>query len=47
VCLDYLGQFDPAGTEGLFGPAVPVPDDAPAIERIVALSGRDPRWSPG
>ena len=46
VCLEYLGQFDPAGTEDMFGPAVPVPDDAPAIERIVALSGRDPRWSP-
>jgi uncharacterized protein (TIGR03086 family) len=46
VCLEYLGQFDPAGTEGMFGPAVPVSDDAPAIDRIVALSGRDPRWSP-
>jgi uncharacterized protein (TIGR03086 family) len=29
-------------TEGLFGPAVPVADDAPALERIIALSGRDP-----
>lgn len=42
-CLDHLMQFDAAGTEGLFGPAVPVPDDAPILERIVALSGRDPR----
>ncbi|KUI28759.1 hypothetical protein AU196_13540 [Mycobacterium sp. IS-1742] len=46
VCLEYLRQFDPAGTEEMFGPAVPVPDDAPAIDRIVGLSGRDPRWSP-
>ncbi|MCV7417694.1 TIGR03086 family metal-binding protein [Mycolicibacterium litorale] len=46
VCLAYLGQFDPAGTEGMFGRAVPVPDDAPAIDRIVGLSGRDPRWRP-
>jgi len=28
--------------EGLFGPAVPVADDAPTLERVVALSGRDP-----
>lgn len=44
ACLDHLAQFDPAGTEGLFGPAVPVPDDAPVLDRIVARSGRDPRW---
>jgi uncharacterized protein (TIGR03086 family) len=31
-------------TEGLFGPAVPVADDAPVLDRIVALSGRDPAW---
>jgi uncharacterized protein (TIGR03086 family) len=29
-------------SEGLFGPAVPVADDAPALDRIIALSGRDP-----
>jgi uncharacterized protein (TIGR03086 family) len=28
--------------EGLFGPAVPVADDAPALDRVIALSGRDP-----
>jgi uncharacterized protein (TIGR03086 family) len=44
VCLDHLLQFDPAGTEGMFGPAVPVPEDAPVLDRIVALSGRDPQW---
>lgn len=44
VCLEHLAQFDPAGTDGLFGPAAPVPDDAPVIDRIVARSGRDPRW---
>jgi uncharacterized protein (TIGR03086 family) len=31
-------------TEGLFGPAVPIADDAPALHRIIALSGRDPGW---
>jgi uncharacterized protein (TIGR03086 family) len=30
--------------EGLFGPAVPVADDAPVLDRIIALSGRDPAW---
>ncbi|TFV56281.1 TIGR03086 family protein [Mycobacterium sp. PS03-16] len=44
ACLEHLAQFDPAGTEGLFGPAVPVDGAAPAIERIVGLSGRDPHW---
>jgi uncharacterized protein (TIGR03086 family) len=43
-CLDHLAQFDPAGTEGMFGPAVPVADDAPAFTRVIALSGRDPAW---
>lgn len=44
ACLEHLAQFDPSGTEGLFGPAVPVPEDAPAIDRIVARSGRNPHW---
>ena len=30
--------------EGLFGPAVPVTGDAPALDRVIALSGRDPAW---
>jgi uncharacterized protein (TIGR03086 family) len=30
--------------EGLFGPAVPIADDAPALDRVIALSGRDPAW---
>jgi uncharacterized protein (TIGR03086 family) len=28
--------------EGLFGPAVHVADDAPLLDRVIALSGRDP-----
>jgi uncharacterized protein (TIGR03086 family) len=44
ACLDHLAQFDPAGTEGMFGPAVPVADDAPAFDRVIAGSGRDPAW---
>jgi len=28
-----------------FGPPVPVPDDAPTQDKLLALTGRDPNWS--
>jgi uncharacterized protein (TIGR03086 family) len=36
--LDVSRQF------GAFGPEVQVPEDAPAIDRLVALLGRSPTW---
>ncbi|MDX2935061.1 TIGR03086 family metal-binding protein [Streptomyces ipomoeae] len=30
----------------IFGPVVPVPDDAPLLDRVIGLSGRDPGWKP-
>lgn len=37
---------DPTGGGGIFGPAVPVPGDAPLLDRVIGLSGRDPGWKP-
>jgi uncharacterized protein (TIGR03086 family) len=31
---------------GQYGPAVPVPDDAPVQDRLVGFIGRDPAWRP-
>ncbi|MGW7075497.1 TIGR03086 family metal-binding protein [Streptomyces sp. NPDC054866] len=30
----------------LFGAAVPVPETAPLLDRVIGLSGRDPGWAP-
>ncbi|WP_371665935.1 TIGR03086 family metal-binding protein [Streptomyces sp. NBC_01241] len=34
-------------SETIFGPPVPVPADAPLVDRAVAMSGRHPDWQPG
>lgn len=34
------------GAQGIFGPVVPVAPDAPLVDRVVALAGRDPGWVP-
>nr|WSZ99308.1 TIGR03086 family metal-binding protein [Streptomyces sp. NBC_00857] len=33
--------------EGLFGPPVRTPEDAPLLDQVVGLSGRRPDWRPG
>jgi uncharacterized protein (TIGR03086 family) len=46
----FVSQFSEPGQEaaraGLFGPVVEVPDDAPLLDRVIGLTGRDPDWSP-
>ena len=34
-------------SSGQYGPRVPVPDDASAMDRLVGFIGRDPAWQPG
>jgi uncharacterized protein (TIGR03086 family) len=40
-------EQSPHGNPGLFGPPVPVPDDAPLLDRLLGLTGRHPSWRPG
>jgi uncharacterized protein (TIGR03086 family) len=37
----------PAGPDVAFGPSREVAGDAPALDRVLALAGRDPGWAPG
>jgi uncharacterized protein (TIGR03086 family) len=45
----FVLQFSGPGQEeargGLFGPVVDVPADAPLLDRVVGLAGRNPGWS--
>jgi uncharacterized protein (TIGR03086 family) len=48
ACFAFTAQVpdDPEAREGLFGPVVDVPADAPLFDRVLGLSGRDPAWTP-
>jgi uncharacterized protein (TIGR03086 family) len=49
ACFDFTAMMsepsEAAGREGLFGPVVDVPADAPLLDRALGFSGRDPAWS--
>jgi uncharacterized protein (TIGR03086 family) len=46
----FLAQFaapEQAAMRGnIFGPIIAVPDDAPMLDRVLSLAGRDPAWKP-
>jgi uncharacterized protein (TIGR03086 family) len=50
LCAQLLAgmtQMEDAMREsGQYGPAVPVPDDAPVQDRMLGFIGRDPYWKP-
>jgi uncharacterized protein (TIGR03086 family) len=47
----FVAQFSEPGMEearaGLFAAVVEVPENAPLLDRVIGLTGRDPGWSPG
>jgi uncharacterized protein (TIGR03086 family) len=38
-------QASSDGTPGMFGPSVTTPTEAPLLDRVIGLTGRDPRWA--
>jgi len=48
-CLGFVVEFGSAAPEardGIYGPRVPVPDDAPVLDRLLGETVRDPGWKP-
>ena len=49
-CATLLAGMQPIDellrSSGQYGPRVPVPDDASALDRMVGFIGRDPGWQP-
>lgn len=48
ACLEYGAEFartTPQFRDQIYGAVVPVPDDAPVLDRLLGQSGRDPSWT--
>jgi uncharacterized protein (TIGR03086 family) len=48
ACLEFGQGFAAAAPEArdeMYGPEVPVPDDAPVFDRLLGQTGRDPGWT--
>jgi uncharacterized protein (TIGR03086 family) len=49
TCLDFGVAFAkgaPEARDQMYGPVVPVPEDAPLFDRLLGQAGRDPGWAP-
>jgi uncharacterized protein (TIGR03086 family) len=44
--MAFVASFDAPRDGALFGPIVSVADDAPQLDRLLGLTGRDPSWQP-
>jgi uncharacterized protein (TIGR03086 family) len=44
AAMSFVATFDAPRDGNLFGPVVPVPADAPALDQLLGLTGRDPNW---
>jgi uncharacterized protein (TIGR03086 family) len=46
AAMTFVTTFEAPRDGRLFGPIVPVPGDAPELDRLLGVSGRDPEWRP-
>ncbi len=46
ACREVAESVGDDRPPGLYGPVVPVPADAPALDRLLGATGRDPHWRP-
>jgi uncharacterized protein (TIGR03086 family) len=46
ACREFAESFGEDRPPDLYGPVVPVPADASALDRLLGVTGRDPRWRP-
>ena len=44
AAMGFVASFEAPRDGTLFGPIVPVADDAPPLDRLLGLTGRDPQW---